>query len=159
MYRYINVNLNSNPNSQNVRKKPLKSTPISLLSGGNSFFVKVKSNQIATNYIDKNNNIKQNNVHKVNNTYFSKENKDKSLKKNINNTQTKNYLNYNKNNSINYRKIKNINNSNNNNKSLNNKSKQESFTHNKGLYSFTSGISNEKVYHKNINSLLFLFII
>lgn len=152
MYRYINVNLNSNPNSQNVRKKPLKSTPISLLSGGNSFFVKVKSNQIATNYIDKNNNIKQNNVHKVNNTYFSKENKDKSLKKNINNTQTKNYLNYNKNNSINYRKIKNINNSNNNNKSLNNKSKQESFTHNKGLYSFTSGISNEKVYHKNINS-------
>ena len=152
MYRYINVNLNSNPNSQNVRKKPQKSTPISLLSGGNSFFVKVKSNQIATNYIDKNNNIKQNNVHKVNNTYFSKENKDKSLKKNINNTQTKNYLNYNKNNSINYRKIKNINNSNNNNKSLNNKSKQESFTHNKGLYSFTSGISNEKVYHKNINS-------
>ena len=152
MYRYINVNLNSNPNSQNVRKKPQKSTPISLLSGGNSFFVKVKSNQIATNYIDKNINIKQNNVHKVNNTYFSKENKDKSLKKNINNTQTKNYLNYNKNNSINYRKIKNINNSNNNNKSLNNKSKQESFTHNKGLYSFTSGISNEKVYHKNINS-------
>ena len=107
MYRYISLNLNSNPNSLNINKKTQKTTPISLLSGGNSFFVKVKSNQIATNYNDKNNKIKPNAYQKINNTYYQKENrdKDKSLNKYLNNSQPKVSFLFNVNNSINHRKI------------------------------------------------------
>ena len=80
MYRYISLNPNSNQNSLNINKKPQKTTPISLLSGGNSFFVKVKSNQIATNYNDKNNKVKNNfnciiislyDLYKIYNIYIS----------------------------------------------------------------------------------------
>ena len=41
MYRYISLNPNSNQNSLNVNRKATKANPISLLSGRNSFFVKV----------------------------------------------------------------------------------------------------------------------
>ena len=151
MYRYISLNLNSNPNSLNINKKTQKTTPISLLSGGNSFFVKVKSNQIATNYNDKNNKIKPNAYQKINNTYYQKENrdKDKSLNKYLNNSQPKVSFLFNVNNSINHRKI---NNNISNNKSLINKTKQEIYTHNRGIYSFTSTKNNDKLNNKSINS-------
>ena len=106
MYRYISLNPNSNQNSLNINKKPQKTTPISLLSGGNSFFVKVKSNQIATllsggnslfdkvksnqiatNYNDKNNKVKNKPFQKINNTYLTKESQNKSLSKYLNNSQ------------------------------------------------------------------------
>ena len=45
MYRYVNINLGSKEKSSNINKKLQKTTPISLISGGDSFFVKVKSNQ------------------------------------------------------------------------------------------------------------------
>ena len=151
MYRYINLNLNSNPNSLNINKKPQKTTPISLISGGNSFFVKVKSNQIAANYNDKNNKLKPNLYHKINNTYISKENKtnDKSLNKYLNNSQPKVSFLFAMNNTMNQRKINNNNTS--NNKSLINKTKQEIYTHNRGLYSFTSNKINDKLNNKSIN--------
>ena len=152
MYRYIKLNLNSNPNSLNINKKPQKTTPISLISGGNSFFVKVKSNQIATNYNDKNNKLKPNVYQKINNTYFPKENKnkDKSLNKYLNNSQPKVSFLFSINNTVNQRKINNINN--NNNRSLINKTKQEIYTHNRGIYSFTSNKINDKINNKSINS-------
>ena len=152
MYRYINLNLNSNPNSLNINKKPQKTKPISLLSGGNSFFVKVKSNQIATNYNDKNNKLKPNFYHKIsNNTYIAKENKsiDKSLTKYLNNSQPKVSFLFSMNNTMNQRKLNNNNTS--NNKSLINRTKQEIFTHNKGIYSFTSNKINDKLNNKSIN--------
>ena len=150
MYRYINLNLNPNPNSLNINKKPQKTKPISLLSGGNSFFVKVKSNQIATNYNDKNNKLKPSIYHKINNTYISKENKnnDKSLNKYLNNSQPKVSFLFTVNYTINQRKM---NNNTNNNKSLISKTKQEIYTHNRGIYSFTSNKINDKINNKSIN--------
>ena len=146
MYRYINLNLNSNQNSLNINKKPQKTTPISLLSGGKSFFVKVKSNQIATNYIDKNNKIKNGQFQKNSNTFITKEKKNKSLNKYLNNSQPKTIFLFNPNNSLEYKKI------NNNNKSLNNLVKQDNLSHKKGIYSFSSMNYREKINNKSINS-------
>ena len=146
MYRYISLNLNSNPNSLNINKKQQKTTPISLLSGGNSFFVKIKSNQIATNYIDKNIKIKSNPYPKINNTYFVKESKDKLLNRYLNNSQPKVSFHFNINSSLEQRKTKV------NSKSLINKTKPEILTHNKGIYSFTSIRYNGKLNNNSINS-------
>ena len=55
MFRYMTLNTDSNTNNQSISKKVQKTVPISLLSGGNSFFVKIKSNQIASNYNDTSN--------------------------------------------------------------------------------------------------------
>ena len=87
MFCFISLNLNSNQNSLNINEKPQKTTPISLLSGGNSLFDKVKSNQIATNYNDKNNKVKNKPFQKINNTYLTKESQNKSLSKYLNNSQ------------------------------------------------------------------------
>jgi len=146
MYRYISLNPNSNQNSLNINRKAPKANPISLLSGKNSFFVKVKSNQIATNYNDKSNKLK-NNIHQKNNyTYFAKENKDKSLTKYLNNSQPKVSLLFKENNSIEQIKSKNK-----NNNSLINRRKQDIHSHNKGIYSFTSPNYNGKINNNSIN--------
>ena len=151
MYRYIGLNQNSNLNSLNKNKKPPKAAPISLLSGDNSFFVKVKSNQIAANYNDKNNKLKPNSFHKMNNTYFTKDSKNKPLNKYLNNSQPKVSFLFAINNSVEHRKSNNNNNIS-NNKSLINKTNQEIYTHNKGIYSFTSLKNNDKFNNKSINS-------
>ena len=147
MYRYISINLNSNPNSMNLNKKPQKAAPISLLSGGKSFFLKVKSNQIATNYNDKNNKPKPNNYQNINkNNFYQKESKDISLNKYLNNSQPKVSFLFAINNSLDYRKPKNI------YKSLINKTKPEINKHTKGLYSFTSIQNKDKQNNKSIQS-------
>ena len=146
MYRYISLNPNSNQNSLNINRKPPKANPISLLSGKNSFFVKVKSNQIATNYNDKSNKLKNNINQKNNYTYFAKENKDKSLTKYLNNSQPKVSLLFKENNSIEQIKSKNK-----NNNSLINRRKQDIYSHNKGIYSFTSSNYNGKINNNSIN--------
>ena len=151
MYRYIGLNQNLNINSLNINKKPQKAAPISLLSGDNSFFVKVKSNQIASNYNDKNNKVKPNTFQKINNTYFPRDSKNKSLNKYLNNSQPKVSFLFTVNNSIEHRKVNNNNNIS-NNKSLINKTNQEIYTHNKGIYSFTSLKNNDKFNNKSINS-------
>ena len=151
MYRYVGLNQNSNLNSLNINKKPQKAAPISLLSGDNSFFVKIKSNQIASNYNDKNNKVKPNTFQKINNTYFPKDSKNKSLNKYLNNSQPKVSFLFKVNNSIEHRKVNNNNNIS-NNKSLINKTNQEIYTHNKGIYSFTSLKNNDKFNNKSINS-------
>ena len=145
MYRYISLNPNSNQNSLNINKKPQKTTPISLLSGGNSFFVKIKSNQIATNYNDKNNKVKNKPFQKINNTYLTKESQNKSISKYLNNSQPKTIFLFNSNNSLEYKKIS-------NNKSLNNQIKQDISSHKKGIYSFSSLNYREKANNKSINS-------
>ena len=147
MYRYISINHNSNHNSLNVNKKPQKTKPISLLSGGNSFFIKVKSNQIATNYNDKSIKSKQNAYQKISsNTYFQKESKGKTLKKYLNNSQPKVSFLFTVNNSLDYLNQNNI------YKSLINKTKPEINTHTKGIYSFTSLPNKGKQNNKSINS-------
>ena len=90
MFRYVAINSDSNTNSQAFNKKNQKTLPISLLSGGNSFFVKIKSNQIASNYNDTSNKIKPALQQKINTSYFHKENKNKSYNKCIINSQQKN---------------------------------------------------------------------
>ena len=149
MYRYISLNPNSNQNSLNVNRKATKANPISLLSGRNSFFVKVKSNQIASNYNDKNRKIKNNAYQKNNNTFFAKENKDKSLIKYLNNSQPKVTFLFKVNNSIEKGKNKN------NNISLINRTNHDILTHNKGIYSFTSTNYNTKLNNNSINSISF----
>ena len=102
MIRYVNLNSCSVNNNQQLNKKNTKTVPISLLSGGNSFFVKIKSNQIASNYNDTSNKIKPNPFQKIKNTYFQKDNKNKSFNKYLNNTQHKNSYIFAVNNSIEY---------------------------------------------------------
>ena len=135
MYRYVTHNSTANENTQPMTKKNQKTVPISLLSGGNSFFVKIKSNQLASNYNDTGNKIKPNATQKINNTYFQKDNKNKSYNKYLNNSQQKNSLVYAVNNSIEYNTNTNTNNTKN---TIINKSKQDLFNHNKDIYSFTS---------------------
>jgi len=144
MFRYVTLNSTTNENTQQQNKKNQKTVPISLLSGGNTFFVKIKSNQIASNYNDTGNKIKPNTIQKINNTYFQKEiNKNKSYNKYLNNSQQKNSFVYVVNNSIEY----------NNNNTIVNKSKQDLFNHNKGIYSFTSVKHNDNSKNnKTINS-------
>ena len=137
MFRYVAINSDSNTNSQAFNKKNQKTLPISLLSGGNSFFVKIKSNQIASNYNDTSNKIKPALQQKINTSYFHKENKNKSYNKCIINSQQKNSYIFKNNNSIDYNYNINI------KKSIVNKSKQDLFNHNKGIYSFTSMINND----------------
>ena len=149
MIRYVNLNSCSVNKNQQLNKKNTKAVPISLLSGGNSFFVKIKSNQIASNYNDTSNKIKPNPFQKIKNTYFQKDNKNKSFNKYLNNTQHKNSYIFAVNNSIEYT------NNNNNKKALINKSKQDLFNHNKGIYSFTSIKHNENMNNKTLNSTSF----
>lgn len=147
MFRYVNLNSDSNTNSQPINKKNQKALPISLLSGGNTFFVKIKSSQIASNYNDTSNKIKPTLQQKINSTYFNKDNKNKSYNKYLINSQNKNYI-FRINNSIEYNT-----NTNNTKKSIVNKSKQDLF--NKGIYSFTSMKHNDSKNNKtsiNINS-------
>ena len=149
MIRYVTLNSGSINNNQTLNKKNIKTVPISLLSGGNSFFVKIKSNQIASNYNDTSNKIKPNPLQKIKNTYFQKDNKNKSFNKYLNNTQQKNSYIFAVNNSIEYA------NNNNNKKALINKSKQDLLNHNKGIYSFTSIKHNENMNNKTLNSTSF----
>ena len=145
MFRYVTLNSGSSPNPQPINKKNQKTIPISLLSGGNSFFVKVKSNQIASNYNDTSNKIKPNPLQKINNTYFQKENKNKSYNKHLNNTQQKNSYMLGVNNSIEYSKK-------NPKKSLVNISKQDLFNHKKGIYTLTSMKHNDNMNNKTLNT-------
>ena len=145
MFRYINLNSSSNENPQAINKKNQKTVPISLLSGGNSFFVKIKSNQIASNYNETGNRIKPYPIQKENNTYLDKDNKDKSYNKYLNNRQKNSYV-FTVNNSIEY----NTNNKN-NSKSIINKSKPDLLNHN-GIYSFTISKQNDINNNKCINS-------
>ena len=140
MLRYTTITSGNRKNSKPQNKKTTKTVPISLLSGGSSFFIKVKSNQVATNYNDTNNKIKQNT--RLNNTYFQKENKSISYNKYLNNSQQKNTY------------IFCSNNNNENNKStLVHKPKQSLLSHNKGVYSFVP-VKNNNNYglNKNLNS-------
>ena len=145
MFRYINLNSSSNENPQAINKKNQKTVPISLLSGGNSFFVKIKSNQIASNYNETGNRIKPYPIQKENNTYFDKDNKNKSYNKYLNNRQKNSYV-FTVNNSIEYNT-----NHKNNNKSIINKSKPDLLNHN-GIYSFTISKQNDINNNKCINS-------
>ena len=145
MFRYVTLNSISNTNPQPLSKKNPKTVPISLLSGGNSFFVKIKSNQIASNYHDTSNKIKPNSLQKISNINYHNDNKNKSYNKCLNNSQHKNSYVFAVNNSIEYNnKIT--------KKSLVNKSKQDLFNHNKGIYSFTSMKHNDNINNKTINS-------
>ena len=152
----MTLNSTENNNTQPVAKKNQKTVPISLLSGGKTFFVKIKSNKIASNYNDTGNKIKPNGTQKINNTYCPNENKNKSINKYLNNSQQKNSLVYAVNNSIEYNT-----NTNKAKNSLINKSKQDFFNHNKGIYSFTTmkhnndaNITlNNKNNNKTINSI------
>ena len=145
MFRYINLNSSSNENPQAINKKNQKTVPISLLSGGNSFFVKIKSNQIASNYNETGNRIKPYPIQKENNTYFDKDNKNKSYNKYLNNPQKNSYV-FTVNNSIEYNP-----NHKNNNKSIINKSKPD-LLNNNGIYSFTISKQNDLTNNKCINS-------
>ena len=145
MFRYINLNSSSNENPQEINKKNQKTVPISLLSGGNSFFVKIKSNQIASNYNETGNRIKPYPNQKENNTYFDKDNKNKSYNKYLNNPQKNSYV-FTVNNSIEYNT-----NHKNNNKSIINKSKPDLLNKN-GIYSFTTNRKNGITNDKSINS-------
>ena len=145
MFRYINLNSSSNENPQAISKKNQKTVPISLLSGGNSFFVKIKSNQIASNYNETGNRIKPYPIQKENNTYLEKENKNKSYNKYLNKQQKNSYV-FTVNNSIEYNT-----NHRNDNKSIINKSKPD-LLNNNGIYSFTTNKHNDITNNKNINS-------
>ena len=149
MFRYMTLNSDSNTNNQPISKKVQKAVPISLLSGGNSFFVKIKSNQIASNYNDTSNKfskLKQNSLQEINYTYFQKDNKNKSHNKYLNNTQQKSLYTFGINNSIEY-------NNDSKKKSIINKSKQDLLNHIKGIYSFTSTKhNNDNMNNKTINS-------
>ena len=149
MFRYMTLNSDSNTNNQPISKKVQKAVPISLLSGGNSFFVKIKSNQIASNYNDTSNKfskLKQNTLQEINYTYFQKDNKNKSHNKYLNNTQQKSLYTFGINNSIEY-------NNDSKKKSIINKSKQDLLNHIKGIYSFTSTKhNNDNMNNKTINS-------
>ena len=149
MFRYVTLNSDSNTNNQSISKKVQKTVPISLLSGGNSFFVKIKSNQIASNYNDTSNKLKPNSLQKINYTYFQKDNKNKSNNKYLNNTQQKSSYIFGINNSIEY-------NNDSKKKSIINKSKQDLVNHIKGIYSFTSvKHNNDNMNNKTINSTSF----
>ena len=143
MLRYVTLNSSSNANPQIVNKKSQKTVPISLLSGGNSFFVKIKSNQIASNYNDTSNKLKPNTLQKINSINYNKDNK--SYNKYLNNSQQKNSFIFAVNNSIEI-------NGKNPKKSIVNKSKQDLFNHNKGIYSFTSMKHKDNMNNKTINS-------
>ena len=151
MYRFIHINLETKENTLPKNKKIQKTTPISLLSGGESFFVKVKSNQIATNYNGRGNKIKQNIPDKITKTYIVKEDKSETFSKYLSNSQNKKSFNFTVNISIDNKKVKN-----NNNiiskKSVNNKTRQDIYTHSKEIYSFPSFKYNEKLNNKSINS-------
>ena len=151
MYRYVNINLGSKEKSSNINKKLQKTTPISLISGGDSFFVKVKSNQIASSYNDRGNKLKQKIPDKITKTYLIKDDKNDTYNKYLNNSQNKNSLIFTVNNSLEYKKPKNNVNKN-NKKPLNNKTKLEIYTHNKKIYSFPSIKNIEKLNNKSINS-------
>jgi len=149
MLNYIlNSSLDENP--QIMIKKNQKTVPISLLSGGNAFFVKIKSNQIASNYNNAGNKIKPYPIQKENNTFYQKD-KNKSYSKIfMNNSQQKNLYISTLNNTIEYNYHSNR--SNRNTKlSLIHKSKQDLFMHKKGIFSFNSNRQNDKT-NKIINS-------
>ena len=148
MFRYVTFNSDSSTSTQPINKKIQKTVPISLLSGGNSFFVKIKSNQIASNYNDTSNRMKPNSLQKINYTYFQKNRKNKSQNNYLNNTQQKSSYLFTVNNSIEYNKD-------NTKQSTINKSKQDLFNHNKGIYSFTSMKHNDNMNNKTINSTSF----
>jgi hypothetical protein len=145
MFRYINLNSSSNENPQSISKKNQKTVPISLLSGGNSFFVKIKSSQIASNYNETGNRIKPYPIQKENNTYLEKDNKNKSYNKYLNNHQKNSYV-FTVNNSIEYNT-----NHKNNNKSIIHKSKPDLLNPNE-IYSFTTNKHNDINNNKSINS-------
>ena len=144
----LNSSLGENP--QIIIKKNQKAIPISLLSGGNAFFVKIKSNQIASNYNNAGSKIKPYPIQKESNIFFQKD-KNKSYNKIfINNSQQKNLYTSTLNNTIDYNYSSNR--SNRNTKlSLIYKSKQDLFTYNKGIFSFNSNRQNDKT-NKIINS-------
>ena len=149
MLNYIlNSSLDEKP--QIIIKKNQKTVPISLLSGGNTFFVKIKSNQIASNYNNAGSKIKPYPIQKENNTFFQKD-KNKSYSKIfMNNSQQKNLYNSTLNNTIEYNYHTNRSNHN-ANLSLIHKSKQDLLRHKKGILSFNSNRQNENI-NKIINS-------
>ena len=144
MIRYDTLDSSSNINPQMLNKKNQKTVPISLLSGGNSFFVKIKSNNIASNYNDTGNKIKPYPLQKINNIYYKKEDNNKTYNKYLNNSQPKNSFLFTVNNSIEYNNTKN---------SVINKTKQDSSNHYKDIYSSSSiRNNNDNINNKSIYS-------
>ena len=149
MLNYIlNSSLDENP--QIMIKKNQKQVPVSLLPRENAFFIKIKSNQIASNYNNLGSKIKPYPIQKENNTFLQKD-KNKSYSKIfMSNSQLKNLYTSILNNSFEYNCHSNR--SNRNTKlSLIHKSKQDLFTYNKGIFSFNSNRQNDKT-NKIINS-------
>jgi len=143
MLNYIlNTSLDENP--QTTINKNQKAAPISLLSGGNTFFIKIKSNQIASNYNNAGSKIKPYSIPKENNTFFQKE-KNKSYNKIfMNNSQQKSLYFSALNNTIDFNYHSNRRNYN-TKLSLIHKSKQDLFRHKKGIFSFKSNRQNDKI--------------
>ena len=149
MFRYVTLDSSSSNNHHILNKKNQKTVPISLLSGGNSFFVKIKSNNIASNYKDIINKIKPYPLQKINNIYYQKEDNNKTYNKYLNNSQPKNSFFFTVNNSIEYNNTKN---------SVINKTKQDSAYNNKDIYSSTSiKNNNHNTNNRSINSNSFRY--
>ena len=142
MLNYIlNSSLDENP--QIMIKKNQKPVPVSLLPRENAFFIKIKSNQIASNYNNLGSKIKPYPIQKENNTFLQKD-KNKSYSKIfMSNSQLKNLYTSILNNSFEYNCPSNR--SNGNTKfSLIHKSKHDLLRHKKGIFSFNSNRQNEK---------------
>lgn len=135
MNRYTTINSNSITKNRTINKKATKAIPISLVSGGNSFFIKIKFNQVASNYIDSNNLSKPYPTSKNSNTCYQKIIQNITYNRNLNATQQKNSLIFTIDKSSDYKNQR-------ENEDLNKENNLLYNAYNNEFYSFTTGKNN-----------------